>query len=124
MARNEFFPSELRANDVDEVLLKSYPASQTSELIKNLHPDKDHFLYLYGYAVSDADLLYLKEPHYDLSIQPSEWLVYVGLQPQVTLADRSALADFLDAIRPSLICICAQWRCGVFSISVRRSIWF
>lgn len=96
LKRNPHYPAALVANTVPTVRLHSYPAVRTGALIDELRADSHHMIYLYGYAVSSADLKKLKAKDYVVEAYPEEWLVYVGFGKKVPMAEREAIAAVVD----------------------------
>jgi hypothetical protein len=96
LKRNPHYPAALVANTVPAVRLHSYPAIGTGGLIDVLSVESHHMIYLYGYAVSGADLEKLKAKKYVVEAYPEEWLVYVGFGRKVPLAIRETIAAVVD----------------------------
>jgi hypothetical protein len=105
LGRNRFYPPKLVANQIDRVSLRSYSSSDTEQFVRKLEPTKDHFAYFFGHVLSEASKALLKEKGYRLNLYPSEWLIYLGFQPEVKIEDRKIVASYLDRIRAELLSI-------------------
>lgn len=99
LKRNVNYPSALVANTVETVRLHSYPAAGTRALVGAARPETHHMVYLYGYAVSKADVEKIKGEDYAVETYPAEWLIYVGFGRKVPPADRAAIAEIVDRDR-------------------------
>lgn len=100
---NPNYPSSLRANEIPEVQLKSYSATDTSQTIERMLASKPApLVYFYGYALSKSDLKKLRASALRLREVPSEWIVYVGMSPSVNFRDRLAISSILDRSREEL----------------------
>lgn len=103
LTRNGAYPSDLTANSIKRVTLKSYPAQGTNELIRFADPTTTQLVYLYGYALNQADISALKEKGYRIRQMPSEWLLYWGINEKVSKSDRERLFTFFDSLRERLL---------------------
>lgn len=97
---NKFFPKELRANSVEEVLLKSYPPKDIDKLFDTKY--KFDLAYVYGYGISKEFVEKIKSNNYKVQIFPNEWLVYLGFHSNVQFSQRNIIASKIDSIRHSI----------------------
>ncbi len=99
---NANYPKDLRANSVSDVYIEAYGANDTTKLVQNLNPEKDHATFLYGHVLQKKDIDSLKGKQFNLQIYQNEWLVYVGFTKKVNMEDREKISSFLDSKRNDL----------------------
>jgi len=92
LSPNPHYPDALRANQIARVSINSYPASQSQELLQRAvqRIDEERFLaYLYGYTLSEKDILGAREAGFRIRQMPSEWMLYWGFGRKLKVSDRA-----------------------------------
>jgi len=100
---NPHYPAHLRANGIAEVTFRSYPASEALSKISEWDAQSSPLNYLYGYTLDSGSLEKLKTKGYRIRQTPSEWLVYLGLNPSVSAPDRKIFADAARTWRKEIL---------------------
>lgn len=103
LKRNSFYPSSLVANQVENVLLKSYSSAETAKLVDEVDPNRDQLLYLYGHALSEEGADRLRHKGYRLNYFPSEWMVYINFTEKLPTTDRNFIGNIIDSNRDPLM---------------------
>ncbi|HXH74011.1 MAG TPA: hypothetical protein VNJ08_03550 [Bacteriovoracaceae bacterium] len=98
LTANKFFPKEFVSNEVEKVILKSYPASDIDSIFKKEDVD---LAYLYGYSIRPELINELKGKNFKIQVFPNEWLMYLGFQKSVDLESRNLIASKIDTLRNS-----------------------
>ena len=100
LSRNHFYPAELVANEVENVILQGYSNSELPDLFS----DESHIdlAYLYGYSLNDTLIKKIKSHNYKVQIFPNEWLVYLGFQKSVDKKIRNHIGFLIDSARKEL----------------------
>ena len=99
---NTYYPTDLRSNNISDVAINSYAASDSPKMIEQLSPKKDHATFFYGHVLHKKDLDTLRNKKFNLQIFQNEWLVYVGFSSAVSLDDRITISALVDKERPNL----------------------
>jgi hypothetical protein len=101
LARNPYYPSTLRANNVERVDLVRYSTDESRHLAQSANPKNQDAIYFYGYALAEEDLGTLRKNGYQVEVFPTEWLVYGGAKGKISQKDRSIFAAAIRQIRES-----------------------
>jgi hypothetical protein len=96
---NKYYPTSLRANNIETVDLKKYAAGGTSEFIANLNPDLHHAAYFFGYSLNPTDLDKIKAKGYKLEMFPTEWVVYLITNPNLDQKIKDTVRSIVDTYR-------------------------
>lgn len=95
---NPYFPSDLRANSIDNVTIH-WTDTADRTFLKKLDKQRNHGIYGYGFHFSQIELDDLESRGFKVELFPSEWLVYLGFNKGISFEDRLALGQAIDEIR-------------------------
>gem|GEM_PF-1590696 len=103
MKINNHYPKELRANEIENVNINRFSSETVNKLVDNLNAAENHFIYFFGYDITNNQIERLKEKKYVIEQYPNEWLVFIGLKNTVPLSDRLLIGAALDNKRNEIM---------------------